>query len=395
MEFKATIDAMDLEQLQARAAEIDATETNDLTTEQLTALSEERDYVGRKLAELRMAAMKEAEKRAKIANDENLSGHKVPADKETKQMNYNDASPEYRSAFHKAMTTEGFDPEKHLTAEERTAYTAVTTDTTHGAAYVLPRTMVNAIWDLVEANHSILGDITMYRTNTILEVPYRSAITQGDAANKDEGVANDDEINEFAKVTLNGKDFCKTVKISYAMAKMSIDAFETYLTNEIAERIGAALSTEVVTQITSDYYSTGNAVNSSNVKAATYKDIAGVMALLENAKGQCVVYGKRATIYNYLVGMVDSTGRPIYQPDAQAGREGFLIGCPVKVEEAVAANKLLIGFPQNVVGNMVQDIEIEPDRHPDTRTIWYTGYARFECKLMAAKSFALYTVKQS
>ena len=121
----------------------------------------------------------------------------------------------------------------------------------------------------------------------------------------------------------------------------------------------------------------------------------GVMALLENAKGQCVVYGRRATIWNYLVGMVDTTGRPIYQPDAQAGREGYLIGCPVKVEEAVAANKLLIGFPEQVVGNMVQDIEIESMRKPDIRVIEYTGYARFECKLMASKAFALYTVKQS
>ena len=92
---------------------------------------------------------------------------------------------------------------------------------------------------------------------------------------------------------------------------------------------------------------------------------------------------------------MDTTGRPIYQPDAQAGREGYLIGCPVKVEEAVAANKLLIGFPEQVVGNMVQDIEIESMRKPDIRVIEYTGYARFECKLMASKAFALYTVKQS
>lgn len=387
---------MSIEELEARAAEIDGMERDGLSTEQIETLAEEREGIVRQLAELRLKAAQDAEQRARIAAEPKAQKVAEPPKKEeVRTMNYTYESPEYRTAFYKAMTTEKFDPEKHLNEEERAAYTAVTTDTTHGAAYVLPRTMIDRIWDLVESNHSILGDITMYRTNTILEIPYRSSISQGDAANKNEGVANDDEINEFAKVTLNGKDFVKTVKISYAMAKMAIDSFENYLTNEIADRLGAALATEVVTQVTTDYYSTGNAVNSTSVKAASYKDIAGVMALLENAKGQCVVYGKRATIWNYLVGMVDTTGRPIYQPDAQAGREGFLIGCPVKVEEAVAANKLLIGFPEQVVGNMVQDIEIESMRKPDIRVIEYTGYARFECKLMASKAFALYTVKQS
>lgn len=385
-----------IEELEARAAEIDGMNCEDKSTEELRALAEEREGIARQLAELRLQAAQDAQKRAKVANDPAAKPVAAPKIEERhRTMTYTSESAEYRSAFYKAMTTEGFDPAKHLTEEERSAYTAVTTDTSNGAAYVLPRTMVNAIWDLVEANHSILGDITMYRTNTILEIPYRSAITQGDAANKAEGVANDDEINTFAKVTLNGKDFVKTVKISYAMAKMSIDAFENFLTNEIADRIGAALATEVVTQVTTDYYSTGNAVNSSSVKAASFKDIAGLMALLQNGKGQCVFYGKRATIYNYLVGMVDTTGRPIFQPDAQADRAGYLIGCPVKVEEAVADNKILVGFPQCVVGNMVQDIEIESQRQPSTRVIEYTGYARFECKLMAPKSFALYTVKQS
>ena len=387
---------MTREELEARAAEIDGMSMADKSTEEISQLAEEREGITRQLAELRMKAAQEAEKRDKIANDPAAKVlSKAPEEKKEEQRMYTYESPEYRTAFHKAMTIEKFDPDKHLSEEERAAYTAVTTDTTHGAAYVLPRTMIDRIWDLVESDHSILGDITMYRTNTILEIPYRTQISQGDAANKAETVANDDEINEFAKVTLNGKDFVKTVKISYAMAKMSIDSFEDFLTREIADRLGAALATEIVTQVLTDYDSTNNAVNSTSVKAASYKDIAGVMALLTNAKGQCVVYGKRATIWNYLVGMVDTTGRPIFQPDAQAGREGLLIGCPVKVEQAVADNKLLIGFPEQVVGNTIQDIEIESERKPAIRVIEYTGYARFECKLMAPGAFALYTVKQS
>ncbi len=119
------------------------------------------------------------------------------------------------------------------------------------------------------------------------------------------------------------------------------------------------------------------------------------MALLENANGQCVVYGKRATIFNYLVGMVDTTGRPIFQVNAQEGQEGTLIGCPVKVEDAAAANVLWIGFPKNVVGNMIQDIMVESDKDIKKHVVIHSGYARFECKLIAGKSFVKLTVKQS
>lgn len=390
-ELRNKINAMTIEELEARAEEIDSTDIAKLGAADATNLADERDAIAAKLAEKRLEAFRADVRRAKVAGLEN-PGHKAPADPEKREETFGPDSPEYRSAFWKIMTGRS----SELTDKEtRSAYTAVTTDTTNGAAYVLPRTMINAIWDLVENNHSITTDITFYRTGTIIEVPYRSAITQGAATVVNEATANDDEINTFAKVTLVGKDFSKTVKMSYAMAKMSIEAFESFITKEIADSIGASIATEIVTQITTDYYATGNAVNSSAVKAASFKDLAGVMALLENTNGQCVVYGKRSTIFNYLVGLVDTTGRPIFQPDAQADRAGYLIGCPVKVEEAVAANKLLIGFPANVVGNLVQDVMIESDRDIEKHVYIYSGYARFECKLMAPKSFALYTVKQS
>lgn len=300
-------------------------------------------------------------------------------------------SKEYRTGFLKTML--GLD----LSREERNAvaYVATTGDTTHGAAYVLPRNMLNQIWDLIDEQHAILGDIDLYRTGTILEIAKRTAISQGDATTVNENAANDDEINEYTKVTLTGKDFSKHVDISYAMAKMSIEAFESFLVSEIADRIGAALATDVITQINSDYDSTNNAIQTATALTCKYTDIAAALAVLKNAKGQCTVYASHATIYNYLVGMVDTTGRPIYQPNAQAGAEGTLIGCPVKVEDGISGNAFWIGYPKQIVGNMIQDVMVESDRNIKKHVITYAGYARFECKLMAPKAFAKLTVKNS
>lgn len=304
---------------------------------------------------------------------------------------YDISSPEYRSGFLKMMM------DQDLTREERdaVAFVATTGDASYGSGNVLPRTMLNTIWDLIDEQHPILGDITLYRTGTILEIAKRTAISQGDAATVNENAANDDEINTFAKVTLSGKDFSKHVNISYAMAKMSVDAFEAFLSAEIADRMGAALASDIVTQISSDFTSANRAVTTGTAKKLAFAEVAEAMGALANANGQCVVYAKRATIYKYLVGMVDTTGRPIFQLNAQNGAEGTLIGCPVKVEDAVAADVLWVGYPKQVVGNMIQDIMVESDKDIKKHVITYAGYARFECKLLAPLAFNKVTVKQS
>lgn len=389
--MKYDFSRMNAEQLQARRAELmgEMEQRDAMSVEDLEARKEEIEALDVELEARRSAAAEEQRRAEEMAAKD---GEKLDyLEGRNMEKVYTVDSPEYRSGFLKEMLGQ------ELTAEERSAteYVATTGDTTHGAAYVLPREMLNTIWDLIDEQHSILADITMYRTGTILEIAKRTGITQGDADDVNENAANDDEINEFVKVTLSGKDFSKHVDISYAMQKMSVDAFEAFLTNEIADRIGAALANDVIAQINTDYDSTHNAVSTTSANKIAWGDIAGAMATLKNALGGAVVYGSRATIYNFLVGMVDTTGRPLYQPNAQAGAEGTLIGCPVKVEDGITGNVLLIGYPKQVVGNMIQDIMVESDRNIKKHVITYAGYARFECKLIAPAAFAKLTVSPS
>ena len=292
-------------------------------------------------------------------------------------------SNEYRTAWSKEMLG------LPMSEEERTAFVH-TTGTTSGqtAGYTVPTTLLNTIWDLIEEKHSILGDITIYRTGTILEVAKRTAIAAGDAATVAEGAApSDDENNTFAKVTLSGKDFAKTVEISYALGIMSIDGFEQFITNEIADRLGAALAADVITQIGTDYYSTGNDLDVATSGKVVWSDIAGAFAVLKNASN-INVYASQATIYKYLVGMVDTTGRPIFQQTANEGVRGYLLGAPVKAEDAIADDLIWIGDPKQVVGNMVQDIMVESDKDIKKHVNIFSGYARFQCSLLAPKAFA-------
>lgn len=292
-------------------------------------------------------------------------------------------SAEYRTAWCKEML--GLE----LTAEERTAFVH-TTGTTGGqtAGYTVPTTLLNTIWDLIDEKHSILGDITIYRTGTILEVTKRTAIAAGDAGTVNEATAPaDDENNTFAKVTLSGKDFAKTVEISYALGIMSIDGFEQFITNEIADRLGAALARDVIAQIGTDYASATNAVDADTSGVLAWTDLTNTLATLKNVSN-IKVYASQTTIYKYIVGMVDDAGRPIFQQTANEGIRGMLIGFPVKVEDAITDDIILIGDPKQIVGNMVQDIMVESDRDIKKHVNIFSGYARFQCALLAPRAFA-------
>ena len=374
------IEEMNLEQLETRRAEIESINAETYEGD-IEELRKEMDTI-----EARKAELEEMEARKK--NAELLQNHEVTPQKTDKpEERRNDMfaldSKEYRTAWCKEMLGMA------LTDEERNAFVH-TTGTTSGqtAGYTIPTTLLNKIWDLIEGKHAILGDITIYRTGTILEVAKRTAIAAGDAATVSEGAApSDDENNTFAKVTLSGKDFAKTVEISYALGIMSIDGFEQFIVNEIADRLGAALAADIITQIGTDYYSTGNDLDVATSGKVVWTDIAGALAVLKNVNG-ITVYASQATIYKYIVGMVDSTGRPLFQHDANEAIRGYLAGFPVKVEDAIADDLIWLGDPKQVVGNMVQDIMVESDKDIKKHVNIFSGYARFQCSLLAPKAFA-------
>lgn len=177
------------------------------------------------------------------------------------------------------------------------------------------------------------------------------------------------------------------------MAKMSIPALEQYLTNEIAMSLGEAMAEDAVTQIGTDM-SAANKVESAGVKTLTFAEVAKLFDSLKRV-GAVSAYMTRATLFNYLVAMSDASGKPIYQPSAQEGAMGMILGAAIKIEDAVADNVILVGDPKKVTYNMVQDIMIETDRDIKKHVHTYSGYARGEGALIDDLAFAQLTIKQA
>ena len=331
--------------LAAISAEIDTDGADiDALTEEVRALKEE-------LRQLDEAAGKRRKLREEVSNG---AGEVVRRfEQHPEARTYGAGSKEYRNAFLKNLL--GLD----MTSEERAAFVHTTANT----SAVLPTTMLNSIWDLVSQRHAIMGDITIYRTGTILEVVKHTAIAQGAA---------------------------KAVSENTAMERMSVDALERYLIDEISASLGDAMADDVISQIGTDMTS-GNKVNSAANSTLTFKELAALFGKLKRV-GAVTVYATRATIYNYLVGMVDTTGRPIFQPSAQAGQEGVILGAQIKVEDSVDDNVVLVGDARRVVYNMIQDIMIESDKDIKKHVTTYSGYARGSGALIDPDSFAQLTI---
>lgn len=337
----------------------------------------DKDFEKQKAAKESLNALKDSVRIPEIVDT------KSTLDNSMQRKDIGVSSEAYRNAFFKHLLGQ----DEQMTLLENEAFTHTTTTT----SAPLPTTMLNTIWDLVTGQHAIMGDITIYRTGTILEVVKHTEITQGKAKKVAEATANEDEQNTMVKVTLSGNDFSKHVNVSYAEAKMSVDALESYLTNEIASGLGEAMAEDTI-QTISGGINSANKITTATSGEVTYSELAGAFGKLKRV-GTCVAYMTRATLYNRLVAMTDGTGRPIFQPSLQTGAAGTLLGATIKIEDAVADDVILIGDPRRVTYNMVQDIMVETDKDIKSHVYTYSGYARGQGALIDDLSFAQLTVK--
>lgn len=368
-----------------RLVEIRSKLQGDLTvipTEELTAMNTEVDALNQRSVEIQTAIVTR-EKELERAMKTGVKVAEPPKEERKMEQIYNVKSPEYRSAFFKMLAGE------QLNEVEQRAFTETTA--TFGGS--LPTETAKEIWSNIEEEHPILGDIKMYRTGTVFEISVHTAIAAGGAEVTAQGAAPTETQNTYATVTLSGKDFSMSVDIGYAMKMMAAPALEEYLISEISEQIGAKMAADVIAQIVADA-AAGNKKTSAAVKVTTYVELNSLFALLKASKG-AVVYANEATIYNYLTSIVDTTGRPVFQPNANDDIVGYLLGKPVKIESAGTDNLFYIGNPKKVAGNMVQDIMIESAKDVKKHVYTYSGYARFECKLTNDKAFVVFTVKQA
>ena len=366
---------MRIDEINTRLAAIQ-NEIDAATGDALTALEAEVEALTAERTQIMNEVQTRQQLRANIAAGI-ITGTTIESNEEEHNMEnrtFTTASEEYRSAFLKRLRRQD------LTEVETRAFTFLTTNTTAP----LPEVMQNRIIDLIGESHPIVADVYSLNSGSAITIPVGKSIA-ADAGKSAEGeAANELEIT-FDDVALAGDDFTANVKLSYKMLHMAIDAFEDYLITKIAERLGAKLAADIVAKIKEK-------MNNANKVAAgiTYANICAGFGALKRV-GSVVIYGTRETIFNKIVGMVDSQKRPIFQQPITASAAGVLLGATIKYEDAMGTGELMIGDPKKYLQNVVAPITIENGKDLDNHKVVFSGYTCQEGTLTDDKAFALVT----
>lgn len=387
--MKEKIRKMSNEQLKNRVEELrgiaDNPETR--TAEELEALAEERQMIDEEMTERRAQAARDQLRRDNVAGG--MTGTNLLASKPVQEERQEGPDSEiYRRAWLKSMAVrDGIHLLGELTPEERTTYTHTTANT--GA--VVPTAVLNRIVELVESMNPIYNDAAKSAMVQGFQIPRHSAIAAGDAAAVSEGAANNDEQDTFNYLPLAGVEIKKHIVISRKMKWQSIPAFEDWIVKHIAERIGVAKETRILSQLVDATYGIANANIATGVEA-TDANLRAKLGLVRGT-GAKVLYANAYTIWNILAGINDGAGNKAFIPSPMADpvTKGVVYGYTVKEDNNLADKVILAGAPSAILANNFEDLYINRGIEPRTLEEIVTGYSLFDAGIENPLAFVKVT----
>ena len=373
------------ERLSAIAAELESA-----NAEQITALDAEVNALNEERAALAAAETKRAELRSLVAAG-TVGTTPAPVVEPKAQKGVD--SEEYRRAWLKNMATfrsqDGTEMKLlgDMTAEERAAFTFTTANTTS----VVPTNILNRIVELVQSRAPLYDDATKSGMTQGFSVPRFASITQGDAAATNEGAANDDETDTFNLLTLTGVEIKKHVKITRKMQWQSIEAFESWLVEEIGKRIAVAKETRILSQLNDTDY--GIASGSKISRAYTDASVRGALSLITEI-GTKTWYANANTIYNGLAGIKDNNGRPLFLESTVTDDplvRGRIYGGIVKEDPNIPDNVAYVGVSRSILANDFETLFIGRSTDMTTFVTTIGGYSLFDAGLENPTAFVKIT----
>jgi HK97 family phage major capsid protein len=369
----------------------------------------------RELRQLNQEA-EDIEKRKQIAADitaglletRNLDTLQPPGG-ETRSLKWDEAieTKEYRAAWAKDMMGVA------LETEERSMYDRVNveyrdfTHTTENSAILIPKTVSDGIWKRAEEQYPLWADVRKLRVRGNLTM----IKSDGNAVNAqwyDEATKVITDKLGFGELNLTGCELAKAVQVTWKLRKMAIEDFIAYITREIADRMGIALSAAV-------YAGKGKPSGTDTFKP----EPRGIKTVLEAEAGTpqivgydtdiafntltaamggihssyangVTIYANNTTIWSHLATLVDAMGRPMFIADVMAGGVGRIFGRTIKADATIPDGEILIGnLNDGYLANINEDITMYTEDHVRERLTDYMGYAIVDGDVVDSKAFVI------
>ena len=328
------LNEMTLQDVEARLSAVESEIEAATEVEAVNTLAEEKRNLLDRQAELKDLAQRKADA-AKLESRE-LTGNKIEEIKKMEEKRtFEVNSMEYRNAYLKRLQG------KELDAEERAAVTAsaaIPTITMNKIIGVLELTPIIAAVDV----SYIEGNVTFPAENSINEASW---IPMGNAST--------DSADSLTSVSLAAYKLIKTVEITADVQSMSIDAFETWLTTRLANKMSKAIDAGIIKGTGgSNNQCTGIAVTKATQDGTYTKtkikwsDLTKIIGTLPR---------------NKIMGLESSDGQPVVVADPQSPAKYNILGFPVIVDDNCTTGDILFGDLKAYKFNFAKAPEVKSD----------------------------------
>lgn len=312
------------------------------------------------------------------------------------------ASQEYRSAFFKTMLGQKLTDVENKTfnrameivdAEKR----ADAFSTTTNSAAVLPTQTLNEVISKARTIGGLISNCRNFNVPTNLSIPIGTPSSK--AKWHTEGTAVESEEPTTANVSFAGYEIVKIFSLSAAAKKMTISAFEAYITDELTNCVmeciadalvngtGSAQGTGVLTGIT---WNVSNSFTYTKAGSPSYNDFTKMLGMLKRGYAAGAKWAmSNATLYNQVYNLVDSTGRPLFIADVQNQGIGYILGKEIVIDDNIADDVVLLGNFNYMGYNLPQGIIIETSRDSSFKSglIDYRAMAIADTKPLVTEAF--------
>lgn len=363
--------------------------SDDMTDEEISELEEKAAKLEAEKRSLITKAEKRKETLEKIKR--NSTGYDVETAEEGKEeRNMNEenirSSKEYRSAFLKRLQR------KDLTEAEERALT--TASSSVGAA--IPTITQNLIIEKVFQVAPLLNEITLLRVDGNVTFAVESAVN--DATLHTEGATITESGDVLIPVSLGQHEVNKYITISKSVSKMSIDAFETWITNMLGKMIAKAITNLIINGTGSsqpkgiDKAATWGDTNSVTVGQTASLSEANVLTLVGLLNGGYDANAKwlmsKKTLINDFRPLQDKSKNDIF---VKENGTYYIEGYPVLLDERVAEHDAFLGDLTMYVGNLGEEVTVDQDKKLSSNSFEFLGSAMFDGKPAVSDAFVKLT----
>lgn len=346
----------------------------------INALSTETDS----LIEERNALRADMEKRRgildKIGNGAVGEGSAVITDPE--QRSFGIDSVEYRSAFLKHIR--GIE----LDSTEKRAFTS--NSSSAGAA--IPTQTANEIIRKMKQLAPLLGEITLLHVAGNVKFAVESTVA--DPALHTENATITASTDSLTSVTLGSYEITKLVQVSKTVATMSIDAFESWLTDMLAEKITEKIDLYLISG-TGSSEPTGvesaatwgdtNSVTVAKSSALTSANVQSLIGLLNGGYDRNAKFlMSKKTLFTDFMPLQDNSKNSIVRVE---GHSYYIYGYPVMLDDNITIHEAYLGDFKKIIGNLSEAINIVSGFDINTNSYKYLGCAMFDSKIADGNAF--------